>query len=76
MVACLLIKLADDTKLGGPLNTLEGRAAIHSHLGRLEKWASRNLTEYNRQLQSPEQRKEQHLAMIQRRDCQAGEQLC
>lgn len=75
VVACLLIQLADDTKLGGPLNTPEGRAAIQKDLGRLEKWASRNLTESNRQTQSSEQRKEQHLAMIQVRDCQAGEQL-
>ena len=34
----ILIKFADDTKLGGVANTPEERTTIQSDLGRLERW--------------------------------------
>ena len=44
-----LSKFADDTKLGGVAVTPEGHAAIQRDLGRLEKWADRNLTNFNQE---------------------------
>lgn len=41
-----LIKFADDTKLGGTVNMLEGRAAMQIYLGRLEERGDRNHTKY------------------------------
>ena len=38
-----LCKLADGAKLGRVFDTLEGHAAIHRGLNRLEKWAERIL---------------------------------
>lgn len=38
----------DDTKLGGPVSTLEGRSAIQRDLGRPEEWASRHLPKFNK----------------------------
>ena len=41
-------KLADDTKLGGVADTLEGCAATQQDLDRSESWAGRNVVKYNK----------------------------
>ena len=47
-MACGLSKFVDDIKLQAAVSMLEGSAAIQGDLGRLKKWADRNVTKFSK----------------------------
>lgn len=44
---CTLSRFADDTKLEGTVQTLEGRTAIQMDQVKMEEWADKNLMKFS-----------------------------
>ena len=67
---------ADDTKLGGLADTMEGYTAIQQDLDRLEMGGEEPDEVQHSQVQSPAPTEEKLHASVQVRDWPAGKELC